>query len=128
MDLLTPRDRARLAGVHPDLVRVVRRARLTARFFVIEGLRTPERQAQLVREGKSKTLNSRHLSGHAVDLGAVDAAGALTWQRKAYDDLWRAVQVAANVERVPIEWGGLFPGFFDGPHFQLPWKQYPANG
>lgn len=73
--LLTPRDLKRLEGVHPDLVRVVRRARLTARFMVIEGLRTLDRQRQLVEEGNSKTLRSRHLTGHAVDLGRWTAPG-----------------------------------------------------
>ncbi len=124
---LTPRDVERLAGVHPDLVRVIRRARHTASFFVIEGLRTLERQRQLLAEGKSRTLKSRHLTGHAVDLGAM-VNGVLTWQEPAYRALARTVKVAADIERVPIEWGGDWPGFFDGPHFQLPWAQYPANG
>jgi peptidoglycan L-alanyl-D-glutamate endopeptidase CwlK len=65
---LLDRDRLRLAGAHPDLVRVVERARLTIPFIVVEGLRSRERQERLVAIGASRTLNSRHLTGHAVDL------------------------------------------------------------
>ena len=65
---LLERDRQRLAGVHADLLRVVERARLAIPFIVVEGLRTRERQARLVAIGASRTMNSRHLTGHAVDL------------------------------------------------------------
>src|SRR5918995_7391971 len=63
----------RLQGVHPDLVRVVERAiQITTQDFrVQEGLRTRERQAALVARGASRTMNSRHLTGHAVDLVAL---------------------------------------------------------
>ncbi|MFO0467523.1 MAG: M15 family metallopeptidase, partial [bacterium] len=68
---LTARCGQRLAGVHPDLVRVVERAAKDGtKFRVIEGLRTMDRQAELVRAGKSQTMRSRHLTGHAVDLAA----------------------------------------------------------
>ena len=79
------RSRERLQGVHPDLVRVVELAiQLTpVDFTVLEGLRTLERQKALVAAGSSKTLNSRHLTGHAVDLGAwVD--GRLDWSWPLY--------------------------------------------
>lgn len=122
---MTPRDISRLSGVHPDLVRVVQRARTMAEFMVIEGLRTAERQADLVAKGASKTLKSRHLTGHAVDLGAL-VGGALTWDEPAYHALAGVVKAAAEAEGVPIEWGGDWKGFFDGPHFQLPWASYPA--
>jgi peptidoglycan L-alanyl-D-glutamate endopeptidase CwlK len=124
---LTARCGQRLAGVHPDLVRVVERAaRDGARFRVIEGLRTMDRQAELVRAGKSQTMRSRHLTGHAVDLAALDEAGRVTWARPAYEALASQVKAAAAAERVQIEWGGDWRSFFDGPHFQLPWASYPA--
>ncbi len=125
MTQLTTRDLIRLAGVHPDLVRVVTRARTMAEFFVIEGVRSEARQRALMAEGASKTLASRHLTGHAVDLGAM-ADGALTWAAPAYHELAATVKEAAAAEGVPIEWGGDWKGFFDGPHFQLPWADYPA--
>lgn len=124
-ELLTPRDLERLAGVHPDLVRVVTRARRDGGepFFVIEGVRTAERQRELVAQGKSRTLQSRHLTGHAVDLGPVP----LDWtDRPAFARLAAAMRAAAHAEGVPIRWGGDFRGFYDGPHFELPRHVYPG--
>jgi peptidoglycan L-alanyl-D-glutamate endopeptidase CwlK len=124
---LTARCGQRLAGVHPDLVRVVERAaRDGTKFRVIEGLRTMDRQAELVRAGKSQTMRSRHLTGHAVDLAALDEAGRVTWARPAYEALAAQVKAAAAAEGVSVEWGGDWRSFFDGPHFQLPWSAYPA--
>jgi peptidoglycan L-alanyl-D-glutamate endopeptidase CwlK len=124
---LTARCGQRLAGVHPDLVRVVERAaRDGTKFRVIEGLRTMDRQAELVRAGKSQTMRSRHLTGHAVDLAALDEAGRVTWARPAYEALAARVKAAAAAEGVLVEWGGDWRSFFDGPHFQLPWASYPA--
>ena len=80
---LTPRDLDRLRGVHPDLVRVVVRARAMDAFFVSEGVRTEERQRQLVREGKSRTMASRHLTGHAVDLYPISATPIAAIRRAA---------------------------------------------
>jgi peptidoglycan LD-endopeptidase CwlK len=124
-ELLTPRDLERLAGVHPDLVRVVKRARRDAGepFFVIEGVRTAGRQRELFAQGKSRTLQSRHLTGHAVDLGPVP----LDWtDRPAFARLAAAMRAAADAEGVPIRWGGDFRGFYDGPHFELPRHVCPA--
>jgi peptidoglycan L-alanyl-D-glutamate endopeptidase CwlK len=124
---LTARCGQRLAGVHPDLVRVVERAAKDGtKFRVIEGLRTMDRQAELVRAGKSQTMRSRHLTGHAVDLAALDEAGRVTWARPAYEALASQVKAAAAAEGVTVEWGGDWRSFFDGPHFQLPWASYPA--
>lgn len=125
---LTDRCRRRLSGVHPDIVRVVERAASEGgiRFIVTEGLRTMDRQAELVRAGKSQTMRSRHLTGHAVDLAVLDAAGAARWDKQAYVDLAAVVKAAAKAEGVNLEWGGDWRSFFDGPHFQLPWATYPA--
>jgi peptidoglycan L-alanyl-D-glutamate endopeptidase CwlK len=124
---LTARDRKRLEGVHPDLVRVVERASLgKVRFIVTEGLRTMERQAQLAREGRSQTMRSRHLTGHAVDLAVLDDDGKARWDAPAYRALAAEVKAAAATEGVSVEWGGDWRSFFDGPHFQLPWASYPA--
>ncbi len=124
---LTARDRKRLEGVHPDLVRVVERAALgKVHFIVTEGVRTMERQAQLAREGRSQTMRSRHLTGHAVDLAVLDDEGKARWDAPAYRTLAAEMKAAATVEGVKIEWGGDWRSFFDGPHFQLPWASYPA--
>jgi peptidoglycan L-alanyl-D-glutamate endopeptidase CwlK len=125
---LTDRDRRRLAGVHPDIVRVVERAAREGgvRFIVTEGLRTMDRQSELVRAGRSQTMRSRHLTGHAVDLAVLDDAGAARWDKPAYVALAAAMKAAAKAEGVTLEWGGDWRSFFDGPHFQLPWAAYPA--
>jgi peptidoglycan L-alanyl-D-glutamate endopeptidase CwlK len=116
----------RLQGVHPDLVKVVKRAiEITeVDFTVLEGLRTTARQQELVRAGASKTMKSRHLTGHAVDLGAF-VAGAVRWDWPLYHKIAAAMKQAAKDVGVPIEWGGDWRTFKDGPHYQLPWKQYP---
>lgn len=124
--ILSPRSEKALAGVHPDLVRVVRRAaEITAiDFIVTEGLRSQARQKQLVAAGASKTMKSRHLTGHAVDLAAL-VAGKVRWDWPLYAKLAEAMKRAAAELGVPLEWGGDWKSFKDGPHFQLPWKQYP---
>lgn len=125
---LPERDRQRLAGVHPDLVRVLERAALDGqiRWRVTEGLRTMDRQAELVAAGRSQTMRSRHLTGHAVDLVALTDKGAARWDRAAYEELAAKILAAAKAEGVSVEWGGNFRSFFDGPHFQLPWATYPG--
>lgn len=115
----------RLVGVHPDLVRVMYRAiaASTIDFAVIEGRRTLERQKQLLAAGATRTMNSRHLTGHAVDI-APWVGGTVRWDWPLYHRLAFFVKQAAHDEGVPIEWGGDWR-FKDGPHWQLPWKAYP---
>ena len=123
---LGARSLTRLKGVHPDLVKVVTRAIeiSTLDFTVLEGVRSLERQQALVEAGASQTLKSRHLTGHAVDLGAwVD--GQVDWSWPLYARIAGAMKMAAKEVNVPIEWGGDWITFKDGPHFQLPWSNYP---
>lgn len=123
---LSQRSKDRLKGVHPDLVKVVEHAIeiTTVDFAVLEGLRTPERQKVLKEAGASQTLNSRHITGHAVDLGAwVD--GQVDWSWPLYNQIAKAMKAAAAELNIPIEWGGDWRTFKDGPHFQLPRKEYP---
>lgn len=116
----------RLKGLHPDLVKVVKRAiEITdIDFSVGEGLRSITRQKELYAEGATTTMNSRHLTGHAVDLFALDENGKVTWDWKYYHPLSDAVKQAAKDVGVTIEWGGDWSKFKDGPHYQLPWSKY----
>jgi len=135
----------KLKGVHYALASIIEAAavRSPVRFDVIEGLRTAERQAQLVKAGASKTTNSRHLTGHAVDLWPLDPATrkplpsdaaykAGSPQAKAANDrLWADLRTIAGVVKavakergVALEWGGDWG--WDGPHFQLNRAAYPA--
>lgn len=125
--ILGKKSKSRLVGVHPDLVKVVSRAiELTdVDFIVLEGVRTAARQAELVKSGASQTLKSRHLTGHAMDLGA-SVGGHIRWDWPLYHKIAAAVKAAAEELQVPIEWGGDWKTFKDGPHYQLPWKKYPT--
>lgn len=132
MSSLLPRCRQRLQGVHPDLVRVVEEARKHVPFIVTEGLRTRERQAELVRIGASRTMNSRHLTGHAVDVAywlddgnGVPENGEIRWDWPLYAKIGEMVKHVAQELSVPIVWGGDWPTFRDGPHFELDRRHYP---
>ena len=115
-----------LRGVHPALVKVVERAisLSTVDFTVIEGLRTQKRQNELVKAGASQTMNSRHLTGHAVDLGAL-VGGKVRWDWPLYDKIAVAMLKAAKELKISIVWGGGWKSLKDGPHFELDRKVYP---
>lgn len=123
---LSKKSLSKLEGVHPDLVKVVKRAiELTeCDFTITEGLRSKARQAQLLKEKKTTTSNSRHLTGHAVDLAAwVD--NSISWDWKYYHQIADAMKQAAKELNVSIQWGGDWKSFKDGPHFELTWSKYP---
>lgn len=123
------RSEATLVGVHPHLIRVIRRAAVAVPFLVIHGLRTLDEERANVAKGASQTLHSRHLPNAqglacAVDVAALDA-GHVTWDAPPYSVIWRAVAQAGAALSVPVEWGGLWTTLKDLGHFQLPWKDYP---
>lgn len=152
MFVLSKKSKLILREVHPDLNRVVNRAiTITPVDFAAgEGKRTKERQLKLYNAGASQTLNSRHLTGHAIDLIAL-IDGEVRWDWPLYYKIAEAMKKAAELEHVSIEWGGVWDRqmqdyddvekevlryaqrcklrgkkpFQDGPHFQLSWKDYP---
>lgn len=145
---LSQRSLDNLNGVDPKLVAVVKRAiELTkVDFGVIEGLRTVERQRELVDKGASQTMASKHVEGKAVDLMAYIGSRA-SWELNLYDDIADAVKAAAIELDVPVRWGAAWQvadirkwqgtmasamnayiderraqgrrPFIDGPHFEL---------
>ena len=121
------RSKQRLKGVNPDLVKVVKRAIEISEvdFTVLEGMRSVDRQRKLLESGASTTMNSRHLTGHAVDLGAW-VGGTVRWDWPLYHKIAAAMKQAAKEEGVYLDWGGDWSNFPDGPHFQLNWGKYPA--
>ena len=125
--ILTVRDRMRLEGVHHDLVAVVERAAAFTEldFMIVEGLRTLERQKELFAKRATQTMNSRHLTGHAVDVAPI-VGTEVRWDWPLFYKLAPVFKQAAQDLQVALEWGGDWKTFKDGPHFQLSWKRYPA--
>lgn len=123
---LSQRSLKRLAGVHPRLVALVKEASALTPvdFMVTEGLRTPARQAALVRAGASRTRRSRHLTGHAVDVAAL-VDGQVRWDWPLYPRIAAAFKAAAARQGTAIVWGGDWPALRDGPHFELDRKVFP---
>lgn len=133
--ILGNRSRQRLKGVHPDLVKVVKRAiEISSHdFTVIEGIRTVERQRALLAEGHTRTMRSRHITGHAVDLAPWN--GGIDWNDlMRFRQVGHAMRVAAADLGIPLVWGatrhhgGSWRTFNDMPHFQLTRSKYPAEG
>jgi|TARA_R110000765_G_scaffold56014_5_gene110699 peptidoglycan L-alanyl-D-glutamate endopeptidase CwlK len=113
-----------LSGVHPDLVAVVKRAiTITEQdFTVIEGVRNINRQRELVKKGASTTMNSRHITGHAVDM----VPWPVDWNDlERFEVVSEAMKAAAEELEIPIVWGGDWKSFYDAPHFELDRKVYP---
>jgi peptidoglycan L-alanyl-D-glutamate endopeptidase CwlK len=123
---LSERSMRRLVGVHPRLVALVREAVALSPvdFMVTEGLRTRERQAALVRAGASRTLRSRHLTGHAVDVAAL-IDGQVRWDWPLYPRIAAAFKAAAARQGTAIVWGGDWTSLRDGPHFELDRRVFP---
>jgi len=113
-----------LSGVHPDLVAVVKLAiSITEQdFTVIEGIRNINRQRELYKAGKSTTMNSRHITGHAVDM----VPWPVDWNDlERFEVVSEAMKTAAEELDIPIVWGGDWKSFYDAPHFELDRKTYP---
>jgi peptidoglycan L-alanyl-D-glutamate endopeptidase CwlK len=134
---LTSASLKRLRGVHPDLIAVAEAgaARVATTLpgttiQITEGLRTLARQRALVKQGASRTLKSRHLTGDAFDF-AVFVKGRLTWAFPAYARVAAILKDVAKEKGIAIEWGGDWTSFRDGPHVQRPWSagtHQPATG
>lgn len=129
--VLSQKNLQKLEGAHPDLRKVILRAAQLSSldFTVLEVQRTLARQKTLVASGASKTMKSRHIPSadgfsRAVDLAPLDG-GQVSWAWPLYYKLAAVMKQAAHDLGVPIEWGGDWRTFKDGPHWQLPWKEYP---
>lgn len=136
--LFSQRSLDNLKGVHPDLVAVVKRALELSRsadFAVIDGLRTPEEERQYVKDGTSNTMNSRHLTGHAVDLMPYNEKGEAITGPPGNDlanwsyfvTVSKMMKTAALDLRTPISWGGDWKKPKDGYHYELTWEAYPLK-
>ena len=119
------KSKEKLSECHEDLERVAFLALKYSPydFGITEGLRTLERQKELLAEGRSTTIHSRHLPNSGGVSEALDIAvyieSGLTWDIKYYRKVAQAFFKAAIELGVDIEWGGLWESFVDGPHYQL---------
>ena len=106
---LSKRSRDALVGVKPQLVAVVERAIVLTKvdFAVTEGVRTVAKQKELVAKGASQTMDSKHITGDAVDLVAF-LGGRISWELNLYDDIADAMKVAALELVVPLRWGAAW--------------------
>lgn len=120
------RSKTSLLFVHEDLKRLAHRALELSEidFVVIEGIRKIERQRELYKIGATRTLNSRHLTGHAIDVAAW-SGGEIRWDWPLYKKIAAAFKAAAAELNIPIKWGGDWRTFKDGPHFELDRRYYP---
>ena len=115
----------RLSQVHPDLQKVFNEAIKDSPldFSITEGLRTKERQKALFDAGKSQTMNSRHITGHAIDI-AVIYDGEVTWDAKYYIPVIDHIKKIAKSMDIPIVSGGDWVTFKDYPHIELHRSKY----
>ena len=106
---LSTKSQERLMGVEPELKEVVYEAIKVTKidFGVIEGLRTEEKQKQLVESGASQTMKSKHLEGRAVDLMAY-IGGRGSWELSVYDEIADAMKEAAIKVDVAVRWGAAW--------------------
>jgi len=108
----------KLTSCHPDLVRLFREVIKERDCTVLEGHRSMERQKQLFRDGKSKTLASKHLTQPSI---AVDVMPyPIKWEdREGQLDFATFVYMKAIELGVKVKWGGNFRNFYDSPHWEL---------
>ena len=148
---------SKLNGVHPDLIKVIKDCAANGvmpfTFGISQGLRTIQQQKLDVAAGKSQTMNSRHLDGHAADL-VVLVNNQVSWAWPVYFTLADQMRAAAIRCNIPLTWGGVWDkeaadwtdtasiesaeyvlrskqkggtGFQDGPHYELPRSEYPSG-
>lgn len=128
---LSDKSIAKLKGVHPDLVYILKIAIESGiiDFSVSEGVRTIETQKEYVAKGVSKTLNSKHLIqpdgyGHAVDLypypiDMVKVNKGNAQEVAKFGVLAGVIKSVAKNKGIDIIWGGDWKSFVDMPHFEL---------
>lgn len=87
--------------------------------MIIDTLRTPEEQAANIAKGVSWTVNSKHLTGDAIDVCPYDqyflhAADKLKWD--ANDPVWQTIGQIG--EALGLRWGGRWT-HKDMGHFEF---------
>lgn len=114
------RSKEKLQGVDPRLIKVAELAlqRSPFDFGISEGLRTAQRQKELVADGKSQTLKSRHLVGRAIDF-VIFINGKANWDLANYEKVAQVFLDVGKEQGIELEAGAFWKSFKDGPHIQL---------
>lgn len=86
---------------------------------ITSGERTESEQRELVRIGASKTMQSAHLRGKAIDVAIFTKDGRACWDWPLYVEFAEHMKTAAKLELLPIIWGGDWKKLRDGPHFEV---------
>lgn len=125
---LSNKSLSRLEGVDPKLVAVVKRAIEISDvdFTVTEGLRPLATQRLYVKQGRSQTLNSKHLKGLAVDLAAY-INGTISWDFDYYFKIADVMREAAIELNVRVKWGGAWRYLNDYPNSKAAYNEYIAE-
>ena len=97
------RSKQRLKGVDTKLVNVLNELVKIMDVTIIEGLRSQERQNELVAKGASKTKYSKHIQGKAVDV----APYPIDWKdRDRFHYMGGMVRGIGQQLGANIRWGG----------------------
>jgi len=129
----SPQSLQRLQGVNPLLQQLMmeteRRAEQAGvNIEVTEGMRDRARQAELVSQGASQTMNSRHLAGNAVDIHVTNPDGSANWDFDAYGPVADIAKTVASEMGIPdFVWGGDWASLRDGVHFQVGGPSAPST-
>jgi peptidoglycan L-alanyl-D-glutamate endopeptidase CwlK len=107
---VTPAQRteANLVGVKDDIAVIAREVALEIPSCVTEGVRKLDRQKYLLGTGASSTLNSRHLTGDAVDQAPLDANGEICWDWDLVYEVAEVWRRRAKAHAFPCRWGGAW--------------------
>ena len=104
------RSRERLKGVDSRLVNVLNELIKIMDVTIIEGLRSKERQEQLLAQGKTKTKYSKHIEGKAVDL----APYPIDWEdREMFHYMGGMLRGIGQSMGLKIRWGGDWDSYGD---------------
>lgn len=115
---LSRADERKLVGLNKNLVALVHRVALVTPvpFIVVEGLRTKGRQRQLFAQRKTKTLNSKHIIGRAVDCAPM-VNGVLSWWWHDFTPLVQCAKECASEMSLPMTFG--YDWGWDAPHWEM---------
>ena len=97
------RSKQRLKGVNMVLVHILGKLVEIMDVTIIEGVRTQERQNELVKKGASKTKYSKHIEGRAVDV----APYPIDWKdRERFHYMGGMLRGIAHELNIKVRWGG----------------------